>query len=81
MPLYEYSCQSCGGQFELLCGKSTIPQCPDCCSSHVERLLSVFAVRSDNTRRSALADGRRAADKTLREQRQADHEIAHNHDH
>ena len=46
MPIYEYSCASCGEKFEVL--HRTADQqakCPACGSGEVERLLSTFAAR------------------------------------
>jgi putative FmdB family regulatory protein len=46
MPLYEYACQSCQSQFELLIRGSEQPHCPECDSSRLEKLLSVPAAHS-----------------------------------
>ena len=43
MPMYEYACINCGHQFEALVRSDTIPQCPGCQSTTLEKLLSVFA--------------------------------------
>lgn len=44
MPIYEYQCESCQTQFELLVRNSEQrPECPDCGSGKVERLFSTFA--------------------------------------
>lgn len=43
MPIYEYSCSKCGHEFELLVRSSTIPDCPSCHSTALEKRLSVFA--------------------------------------
>ena len=43
MPIYEYSCKGCGKQFEALVRSDTQPQCPQCQSPDLEKLLSVFA--------------------------------------
>jgi hypothetical protein len=47
----------------------------------VERLLSMFAVSSDSTRRSALTSARRQNAKSQRDKQIADHEEAHHHHH
>jgi len=44
MPLYEYHCQSCAHQFELLVRESTRLECPKCASTELAKQLSVFAV-------------------------------------
>ncbi|HMA09330.1 MAG TPA: zinc ribbon domain-containing protein [Ramlibacter sp.] len=43
MPMYEYACQGCGREFETLVRADTIPECPDCHSTELKKLLSVFA--------------------------------------
>jgi putative FmdB family regulatory protein len=48
MPLYEYQCKKCDHQFEALVMGSTIPACPVCNSKKLDKLLSTFAVSSNN---------------------------------
>jgi putative FmdB family regulatory protein len=43
MPIYEYACQSCGREFEALVRSTTVPVCPGCQSTHLDKRLSVFA--------------------------------------
>jgi len=43
MPIYEYACHDCGREFEALVRSDTVPQCPDCHSTDLEKALSVFA--------------------------------------
>jgi putative FmdB family regulatory protein len=43
MPIYEYACAKCGHQFEMLVRSGTVPGCPSCRSTEVEKKLSVFA--------------------------------------
>ena len=48
MPIYDYRCRHCAGEFELLVLKnSPVPACPSCQSQDIEQLLSGFAVSSD----------------------------------
>lgn len=47
MPLYEYECQRCHHQFELLVREQTVLACPSCQSDALEKQLSVFAVGGD----------------------------------
>ena len=46
MPIYEFSCTSCGAEFEMKrsFSDSSMPVCPKCQSSHVQRLLSRPAI-------------------------------------
>jgi putative FmdB family regulatory protein len=42
MPIFEFSCTSCGDRLELLVsGSSTQPECPSCGSNALKRELSV----------------------------------------
>jgi putative FmdB family regulatory protein len=43
MPLYEYACQECGEQSELLIRSGEEPDCPKCGSGKLARLLSIVA--------------------------------------
>jgi len=43
MPIYEYACQDCGREFEALVRTDTVPGCPQCHSTRLEKQLSVFA--------------------------------------
>jgi putative FmdB family regulatory protein len=47
MPLFEYHCQKCDHQFELLVMGSTVPACPECNSKKLEKMLSTFAVSTN----------------------------------
>lgn len=57
MPLYEYRCQDCDRDFELLVRESTVLECPTCHSTRLEKQLSVFAVSGDRGERSAAPIG------------------------
>lgn len=50
MPLYEYECQSCHHQFELLVREKTVLACPSCRSEDLARQLSVFAVGAESAK-------------------------------
>ena len=61
MPLYEYTCQSCGTRFEKLVRSATTPAaivCPQCASAAVQRAFSTFATSGGGgTESSAPACG------------------------
>jgi putative FmdB family regulatory protein len=40
MPIFEYSCQDCGRQFEAFVTSDRTPSCPGCRSAHLAKLLS-----------------------------------------
>ncbi len=46
VPIFEYACQDCGREFEQLVRSDTVPECPQCRSTHLEKRLSVFATAS-----------------------------------
>jgi len=81
MPLYEFDCRACGHRFETLVRKGDNPSCPACHGVELERILSQFAVNSETTRSSALADGRKSASKVRRDQRHAEAEAIKHHSH
>ncbi len=54
MPIYEYACQSCGNEFELLVRSDTSLECPSCHSSQLDKQLSVFAT-AESTSAAASA--------------------------
>lgn len=54
MPIYEYACSDCGRRFEALVRSGTVPGCPQCGSTELEKQLSVFATAA-STAESASA--------------------------
>ena len=49
MPIYEYQCQKCRQQFEMLVFDLAAEiRCPDCGSKRVSKLPSLFAHKSDS---------------------------------
>ncbi len=40
MPIYEYACQRCGHEFELLVRASQTVHCPNCGSQQLRKLVS-----------------------------------------
>lgn len=79
MPLYDYSCQKCGSEFELLIRAGDTPACVSCGSTELERLLSGFAVSSEHTRALNLAAGRKAKAKDRKDQAMAQWEYEKHH--
>lgn len=43
MPIYEYRCNNCGAEFELLLFSNDIPECPRCSSKDLTKKISMFA--------------------------------------
>ena len=54
MPIYEYSCKSCGNEFEALVRGEKVPSCPSCESKELDRLLSLPRIKSETTRDLAM---------------------------
>lgn len=46
MPIFEYACKDCGQHFEALVRSDTVPECPQCHSTQLDKQLSVFAAGS-----------------------------------
>lgn len=61
MPIYEYECRTCHHEFELIVLKDTIVACPACKGQDLERLLSAFAVSSEEMTRDRVKKARKAA--------------------
>jgi putative FmdB family regulatory protein len=49
MPIYEYTCNKCGDDFELLLlDRDEKVKCPACGAAKVKKKMSVFAHKSDD---------------------------------
>jgi putative FmdB family regulatory protein len=83
MPIYEYQCRACAKEFEAIVRVSDDPPtCPACHSADIERLVSLFAVDSGDTRRLARDAARRQHAKTTKEKAHAEAEYERKvHDH
>jgi len=55
MPIYEYTCQDCERQVELLVRGSERPVCPECGSEQLEKLLSVPAAHTSGEKSLPIA--------------------------
>ncbi len=49
MPLFEFLCEECHGEFELLVGAKERPDCPKCGSKKMEKLMSAATSRVSST--------------------------------
>ena len=91
MPIYEYTCRSCQACFERFKRPTrdadTEPvTCPECQSTDVERLISMFAINSTETQQAHLRQARKIGMKEHREKQHAEaetmrrmHEDHHDH--
>ena len=57
MPMYEYGCQACGHEFEVIVRSGQTPQCPTCSSEELAKRFSVFARPPASTAAAALPAG------------------------
>jgi putative FmdB family regulatory protein len=55
VPLYDYRCKACNHQFEALVLRGKEPVCAKCRGGDLERLLSLPAIKSDDTRARSMA--------------------------
>jgi putative FmdB family regulatory protein len=46
MPIYEFACEKCHSEFELLMRGNEQAQCPECGSTEIEKQFSVPAAHS-----------------------------------
>lgn len=80
MPIFEYTCRSCGQDFEALVRSGSTPACPKCAATDLERLISSPAVHSSGTHAAALKAAARRdkvrGSEMARAQRE--YELAHN---
>jgi putative FmdB family regulatory protein len=80
MPIYEYRCAHCEHEFETLVRGGESPACTACGSQELERVLSLPAVNSEQTRARALGAAKRrdAAEAKDRSHEQLKYERSHN---
>ena len=80
MPIYEYKCQACSHQFELLVRTGTTLACPSCASEQLERLISLPAIKSESTHAQAMSAAKSRDKKQASEQNRAqrEYELRHN---
>lgn len=80
MPIFEYTCKSCGHDFELLVRHDTEPACPQCAGAEIEKRLSLPALKSSGTHDLAMRAARKRDFKQGREQMMAQREYELNHE-
>lgn len=53
MPIYEFSCNNCKADFELLMLCSMKPECPECKTVDVRKKLSLFGMSGGSKQSSS----------------------------
>lgn len=81
MPIYEFLCRGCGHEFETVVLPSTTASCPACAGEDLERLVSGFAVSSEQTRQAAIKSAKRRDMSRRTEQIHAQQEYERDHRH
>jgi putative FmdB family regulatory protein len=82
MPLFEYQCRECDATFEaLIRSGDALPRCPQCGAADVERLISMFAVSSEESRKASLKAAKKKVEQNTRDKAIADAEDIRNHRH
>lgn len=82
MPIYEYQCKVCGHAFEKLVRHGQTPdrpECAQCQSAEVERLLSLPGISTAKTRKQSMSEARRRAMANKKEQNHAQAEYERNY--
>ena len=81
MPLYDFHCKQCDREFEALVRPNDPPTtCPSCKSADVEKLLSAFALHTDERRAAAALDSRKRQIKANKDKVIADEEYRKEHE-
>jgi putative FmdB family regulatory protein len=57
MPIFEYACNGCGQAFETLVRSGSVPDCPRCHSTDLDKKLSVFATAGSTPAAAPIAAG------------------------
>ena len=74
IPIYEYTCQGCGNDFEALIRGSDTPACPECESTDLERQFSLPTMHTSGTHdmamRAAKARDKRQGSERMHTQRE-----------
>jgi putative FmdB family regulatory protein len=80
MPLYDFHCRRCGAEFEQLVRGTDVIECPSCRTTDVERLLSTFALSTEEGRAKAATQSRRLQIAKNRDKVIAEEEYRQKHD-
>jgi len=80
MPIYDFKCRGCGHEFEgLVLPARAHPACPQCQGQDLERLVSAFAVNSEERSQAAIKGARKDFQRSQRDKQvhEREHLIEH----
>ncbi len=80
IPIFEYSCQDCGHDFEALVRREETPSCPECGSTNLAREFSLPTAHTSGTRDMAMRAARARDRRQGSERMHAQREYELNHD-
>jgi len=80
MPIFDYICDDCGKDFELLIRGSEVAACPVCESTSVTKQLSLPKVKSSKTHAKAMRAAKKRDQRLNAEQTRARIEYEEAHD-
>jgi putative FmdB family regulatory protein len=81
MPIYDFACRACGHEFEALVRpQDAAPACPSCRSTDLQRLISSFALSTDERREAAALSSRKRQIAGRRDALVAEEEARLHHD-
>ena len=80
MPLFDFSCRTCGNVVELLVRAGDTPSCPVCGGRDMEKQLPTFALSTDERRAAAAKQSRQRQIAKRKDAIIADEEYRQKHD-
>ncbi|MDA1081460.1 MAG: zinc ribbon domain-containing protein [Gemmatimonadetes bacterium] len=80
MPIFEYRCEECKHEFELLVRKGDVPACEKCSATTLEKLLSLPSIKSETTHGLAMRAAKRRDVSMGKEREYTQREYEKNHD-
>ena len=81
MPIFDFHCRACGHEFEaLIRAQDPAAACPSCQSADLEKLLSGFAMKTDERSAAAALDSRKRQVRANKDKIVADEDYRKEHE-
>ena len=80
MPIFDFVCTACQCAFETLVRGSSVPACPSCGSTALEKQLTLPAIKTSGTHNLAMNAAKRRDLSQGKERVAAQREYERNHD-